>query len=285
MHATFLRRIKRTLLPGLGITTMLLLGLCLHIGAVPHAFASGGGPMTGSATVALRHSPMGTASLSLDTATKVLTVQIDLVGLAPNSTHPAHIHLESCKGTGPEIIKYPLATVIADANGKGTSTTTLHDIPAIPATGWSIKVHNGPEMATEAESTIIACAPITNPDESTSVRAAFGSTSSPNENASGTARLTISQNVLTVWLDVYGLAPNSVHAAHIHAGDCANSGKVLYNMTPLVADASGHATKVSTFSGVTSIPATGWDINIHYSTDLSTQTGYNPILCGNVVPD
>jgi len=56
-------------------------------------------------------------------------------------------------------------------------------------------------------------------------------------------------------------------------------------MTPLMADANGHAMKVSTFAGVTSIPATGWDINVHYSTDLTTQTGYNPILCGNVVPN
>jgi hypothetical protein len=31
------------------------------------------------------------------------------------------------------------------------------------------------------------------------------------------------------------------------------------------------------------IPARGWYINLHNSTDLSTQTGFDPIACGDVV--
>lgn len=285
MHPTCFRRTKRTLSIGSGIVTVLLLALCLRMSVIPNAFASGGGPATSSANVNLQHSPLGTASLSLDTAAKILTVKIHLMGLAPNSTHPAHIHMDSCTTSEPETIKYQLTNVAADANGQGTSTTVLNNIPAIPATGWYIKVHNGPGVATKAEHEEIACATVMNPNGATSVHVPFGSTGDPNEHATGTATLTLTNNVLTVSLDVSGLAPNSAHAAHIHAGDCTNTAGVLYDMTPLTADANGHAKKVSTFTGVTSIPATGWDINVHYSTDLTNQTGYNPILCGNVVPN
>lgn len=270
---------------GLGITILFLLVLCLRAVVVPTAHASGGGPMVNSAVVDLQHSPTGTAKLSLDADTQTLTVKISLIGLAPNSTHPAHIHSNSCTAAGPENIKYPLTDVTAGADGQGTSVTVLQHIPAIPADGWSIAVHNGPGFTTDAELTKIACATIMNPSGASSVSAPLGPTVDPNENATGTAKLTITNNVLSVTLDVSGLVPNSSHAVHIHAGDCKNTGQVIYDMSPLVADANGHAVKVSTFEGVSAIPTSGWDINVHFTTDLSTQTGYNPILCGNVVPN
>ncbi len=285
MHPKCFRQTKRTLSIGSGIVTVLLLALCLRMGVLATAHASGGGPMLSSASVNLQHSPVGTASLSLDTATKTLTVKITLVGLAPNSTHPAHIHMDDCTASKAEILKDELMNVSADANGQGTSTTVLNDMTVIPATGWYVKVHNGPSLATEAEHVDIACAAVMNPNGATSVSVPFAATGEPNEQATGIGTLTLTNGVLTVSLDVSGLVPNSAHAAHIHAGNCTNTAGVLYDMTPLMADANGHAMKVSTFAGVTSIPATGWDINVHYSTDLTTQTGYNPILCGNVVPN
>jgi len=36
--------------------------------------------------------------------------------------------------------------------------------------------------------------------------------------------------------------------------------------------------------GVSSIPSGQWYVNVHGSTDLNTQTGFDPIACGNVTP-
>jgi hypothetical protein len=285
MHPICFPQRKRVISIGLGITALFLLSLCLRTVVGTPAHASGGGSMVSAASANLQHSPVGTVDLSLDAATQTLTVKMNFVGLAPNSTHPAHIHVASCTDAGAGNIKYGLTDVSAGANGQATSITVLQNIPAIPATGWSIDVHNGPGLATEAQLTGIACASLTNPDGATSVSASFGPTADPNENATGSATLTAINNVLTVTLDVSGLVPNSSHAVHIHAGDCTDTGEVLYDLSPLVADANGHAVKVLIFKGVSAIPASGWDINVHYTTDLSTQTGYNPILCGNVVPD
>jgi hypothetical protein len=192
------------------------------------------------------------------------------------------IHQGSCAHPG--AIKYPLQTLTADATGQSTATTVLQNITAIPASGWYIAVHNGPDMKTADEVVEIACGDILNPSQATTVTATLGASSSPNEAAVGMAQLSVTKNVLTVTLDVTGLAPNSSHAAHIHSGSCLNTQQVVHDLGPLIADANGHATKTVTIAGVSAIPQTGWDINVHYSTDLSTQTGYNPILCGDIVP-
>jgi len=231
------------------MVVMLLFTLGFRMAEVSPASASGGGSLVTSALANLQHSPMGTANLSLDTGAQTLTVKINLVGLAPNSLHPAHIHLNNCETASPEVIQYMLAPVSADANGQGVSTTVLHDIRAIPASGWFLNVHNGPDEATDAQKARIACAAVVNPDGSSHVNAIFGPTADPNEHASGSAKLTITDQGLMVSLNLSGLMPNSIHAAHIHAGDCTNSGKVLYDLTPLIADADGQVVKVVTFPG------------------------------------
>ncbi|GLV56054.1 hypothetical protein KDH_28980 [Dictyobacter sp. S3.2.2.5] len=222
--------------------------------------------------------------MSYNASNQTLTVTTSLVGLAPNSTHPAHIHQGSCDH--PSGILYALQNVVADAKGQGTTTTVIHNVAGgIPATGWSIVVHNGPNMQPADQHAHIACASVQNPQALTTVNTTLGPTLDANENATGTAHLQLNNGTLTVTLHVSGLAPNSQHAAHIHAGNCQATMQVLYDLSPLQSDSAGNASKTMTFSGVAAIPSTGWDINVHYSTDLSTQTGYNPILCGNVVPD
>ncbi len=238
-----------------------------------------------SATANLQHAPTGTANLSYNAGAKTLTVSIALIGLAPGSTHPAHIHVGSCassKTTDP--IKYPFQNVVANGVGQGSSTTVLHNITSIPASGWYINVHNGPGLQPADQFTPIACGNISRTDNVAQFRVPLGATNFPNESASGSSRLQVVNGKLTVTLSVRGLVPNSLHAAHIHAGSCASAGNALYNMSPLQANAQGNASKTVTFNNVSSIPASGWAITIHYTNDLSTQTGYNPILCGNVVP-
>src|SRR5260370_13868127 len=47
-------------------------------------------------SITLKHMPSGTADLNSDPSTHALTVKVSLVGLAPSSMPPAHIHTGSC---------------------------------------------------------------------------------------------------------------------------------------------------------------------------------------------
>jgi Cu/Zn superoxide dismutase len=61
-------------------------------------------------------------------------IMITVNGLEPNSRHAAHIHNGSCTAG----ILLPLEVVVADANGVGTSNTTL---PQAADATWWIQVH------------------------------------------------------------------------------------------------------------------------------------------------
>jgi len=106
-----------------------------------------------------------------------------------------------------------------------------------------------------------------------------------NESVTGTAQLSIASGKLTVKITMSGLAPNSTHIPHIHKGSCEAQGDVLYSLAPVAADASGKGTSTTVVPNVSSIPAKGWYVNVHLAStksDLDTQTGFDPIACGNV---
>jgi CHRD domain len=242
-----------------------------------------------STTITLKHVPNGTADLSWDPGTHALTVKISLVGLAPSSMHPAHIHTGSCANQGNVI--HPLTTLVADAHGVASATTVVNGVTnGIPATGWYVNVHNGPGLSTNDQFLPIVCADVANSNTSTSAAQSVhlilqsAPPASAGETVNGTAQLTLSGNQLTVKLTLSGLEPNSMHAAHIHSGSCQSQGPVVYPLTTVTADASGNAsmTTTITITGLPSIPTTGWYVNVHHSTALSTQTGFDPIACGNV---
>jgi CHRD domain len=241
-----------------------------------------------TASATLKHVPTGTADLRWNPSTDTLTVKLSLTGLAPNSTHPSHIHAGSCNAEGK--IVYPLRNVVADVYGNGTATSTVpHVTTGIPAKGWSIEVHNGPGLAPADQSLPLVCADVTNANTSTtaiqSVRVALNTAppASTGESAQGTAQLTLSGRTLTVKLTMSGLAPNIPHPAHIHSGSCAKQGPVIYPLTNVVADASGNARVTTTIKNVSSIPSSGWIVNVHYGPGLSNQTEYDPIACGDVM--
>ena len=241
------------------------------------------------AQVTLNHSPVGTSDLTWNAASQTLTVKVALSGLAPNSTHPQHIHSGDCNSNG--AIAHQLNPLTANSLGVGTSETTITGVKdGIPAKGWYINVHNGPNLSPEIQFAPIACANITNSTTSTasnqSVHVTFEGTTAANESASGTAQLSIASGKLTVKITMSGLAPNSTHIAHVHKGSCEAQGAVLYPLTSVVADASGKGTPTTVVPNVSSIPAKGWYVNVHLGSttdDLNTQTGFDPIACGNVV--
>ncbi|MDQ2717170.1 MAG: CHRD domain-containing protein, partial [Chloroflexota bacterium] len=212
-----------------------------------------------NASASLRHTPSGFALLLWNPHTQRLTVTIALFGLAPNSVHPAHIHSGICSTNGP--ILFPLNTVMANAGGDALTTTSISNVAkGIPATGWSINVHNGPTLATSDQAIPIACGNIVNHHTSHHklqvVHTRLGLTTAPNQAVSGRALLHLSNGTLTVTVTVHGLVPGSTHPAHIHAGSCLRQvpGTVVFPLNPLVGDAHGNAHSVTTITGVSAIP-------------------------------
>ncbi len=102
--------------------------------------------------------------------------------------------------------------------------------------------------------------------------------------ASGVSLLTLKDHTLTAIVIVRGLVPNSIHAEHIHVGTCQQQvpGTVMYMLNNLVADKYGNASTVTVLKNVARIPDKGWYINVHRTTMLMNQTGFDPIACGNV---
>jgi len=278
---------KINLLAVLSVAAALILAGCGGSTSAPASTPTTAGASTGTtAHATLKHEPSGMATVSLDPASQTLTVKISLIGLAPSSKHPAHIHAGSCAKEGGPVV-HPLQDVVADEHGVGTSTTVIQNVK-VPASGWYINVHNGPGLSPPEQFLPIVCSDLnlaslsSPPSSSLNVPLDTAPPSSANETASGTAQLTLSGSTLTVKLTLSSLAPNSSHAAHIHSGSCESQGTVVHPLSNVVADASGNATVTTTINNVSSIPSSGWYVNVHYSTDLSTQTGFNPIACGNV---
>lgn len=255
-------------------------------GSSPSASAS---PTVGSTTTAvahLTHQPTGTADLSWDPGSKTLTVKIALTGLAPNSTHPAHIHSGTCATGGTAI--YPFnPDLAADAKGNVTTTQTFQNVTGgIPSNGWFINVHNAPG-GDIYEKMDIACADIHNPDPDTSVAESvhvdFARGYGPSQNSSGETTLAIRNgNQLLVTITMTGLEPTSVHKAHIHSGSCQSQGGVVYPLTDVTADTAGNATSTTTIANVSSIPTSGWYVNVHRGVNLASPIDFDPIACGNV---
>ena len=277
-------------------TTSVNNSLSQNAPASPSVSAGGGT----KATATLKHQPVGTANLNWDPTNHMLTVQLMVTGLAPGSVHPVHIDEGTCSssstatpnsGTGTSTAAralYPLTNATADAKGVINTSSKVSVPTGIPAKNWYLELYNGPGLSPTDQATPIVCGDVVNHD--TSLRSAQtvqvplqAPAAAANQGVSGNAQLSLSGHTLTVQLTVTGLAPKTQHMVHIHAGTCASQGAVIYPLTTLTADASGKATSTTTIQNVTTIPATGWYVNVHNGTDLSTQSGFDPISCGDVV--
>src|SRR5260221_3100205 len=109
----------------LSIVVVLLLVGCGTSTTAASSATPAPAPTRGSTTASaiLTHVPTGTSDLRWNPSTHTLTVKLSLTGLAPNSTHPSHIHAGSCNAKG--MIGYPLRSVVAVLNGTGTAPSTL----------------------------------------------------------------------------------------------------------------------------------------------------------------
>ena len=82
------------------------------------------------------------------TGTGSFTVTIKLTGMQPNSIHVSHVHDGGCGHPGG--IAYNLQSVAADSSGAATTSSTVPAVYSVPASGWYVNVHFGPDF-TEAE--------------------------------------------------------------------------------------------------------------------------------------
>lgn len=107
-----------------------------------------------------------------------------------------------------------------------------------------------------------------------------------NSSVSGNATLNFTgAGMLQVNVELSGLAPNSVHPAHIHAGTCADGGPIAYPlMNDLVADSEGNVTNKTLISGPPwlAVLSRGWFVNVHQGPTMSG-SGAASISCGDVV--
>jgi hypothetical protein len=75
---------------------------------------------------------------------QIITVTLSLHGLAPNTTHMAHIHIGTCAAQGP--VLFALRPVVADAQGNAMTVTRITD-HTLPPAQWYINVHEAGTMA------------------------------------------------------------------------------------------------------------------------------------------
>ena len=241
-----------------------------------------------SASAIIRHSPSGTVELMWDHISHAMTVHMALTGLTPHSIHPAWISSGSCKNAGKVV--YHLSVIKSTDIGFADVITKLKDVAGgIPETGWHMNVSNGPGTTTDDQSMAITCANIFNPTASTkssqNVQATLNEAFAPNQSVSGNAQLNVNNDQLTVLITLKGLAPNSKHMAHLHAGSCASQGPIKYELKPIVANAAGEATSTTVIPKVKAVPRDGLYVNIHLgssSSDMKSQASSDPFACGDI---
>ena len=251
---------------------------------------SSNNPVNVQVSAELVHAPVGTANLIWNPDGNVLTVRVSASDLAPNSTHPEHIHGGTCASNPMGPIIYTLNPLIADAHGDATSVTNIPNVQkGIPASGWYVNIHNGPTLGTALEARSIACGTVYNNNPSIAskqtVSLALAGTMDPDESVHGSAQVQIEGNKVIVSIKVSGLAKNTTHMAHVHAGTCQLQGAVVYPLQPVVADANGDATSTTVINNAQNFTSSQLYINIHEAATmngLTTQTGFNPIACGNI---
>lgn len=83
------------------------------------------------------------------------TVTVKLTGLVANSSHISHVHNGACAKPGG--IAYALTEVVADSSGNATATSTVPVNYVVPAAGWYVNVHRGPDLSAPANGPSVAC--------------------------------------------------------------------------------------------------------------------------------
>jgi hypothetical protein len=143
---------------------------CLFMGRLSRAIlllftvmACGGSPTTAvSSPKPAAVFTMGAANASGVTGTGQIykdigsfRVSIQVHGLKPLSSHVSHVHIGSCAKNGG--VAYALLQVVADSAGNATATSTVKEYYSMPATGWYVNVHAGPDFSQAEYAPSVSC--------------------------------------------------------------------------------------------------------------------------------
>jgi hypothetical protein len=239
--------------------------------------------------VTLSYRPSGTAALRWDPQSKDITVELQMAGFAPGSTHAIHIQQGGCATMGDVAVLFP--DVTADGAGTiNTSVTSEQLAPGglLPGTALNMHLAAGAPLGGPGQLgyTPIACGDITAAVATTTL------TMAPvGQRPQGSANLRYDpgNKTLTVATSASGLAPGSTHAQQIGLGTCEAQGADKYPLNDLVALASGIAYQTTVIQDVDQAPPpSGWYLNVHLgSSDQVLQNGqptlyFQPIICGDI---
>ncbi len=138
----------------LGVSSLLVVVACGGGGTATNPASPAPTPAIAFTMVAQNGSGVaGTGSVVKGTNSFVVTIK--LTGMTPNSSHISHVHSGSCAKNGG--VAYALQQVIADSSGAATVTSNVPAAYAVPAGGWYVNVHHGPDFSAPANGPSISC--------------------------------------------------------------------------------------------------------------------------------
>jgi hypothetical protein len=88
------------------------------------------------------------------------TLTVNLTGLPANSSHVSHIHAGKCAMPGG--VAYALQQLVADSSGAATMDTVVPTGYTVPAFGWYVNIHHGPDFSAPANAPSISCGDMPN---------------------------------------------------------------------------------------------------------------------------
>ena len=251
------------------------------------AFAGSSSPGVKTSRTLLVTQPRIVAEVFADPVNQKAVVSLNGSGLTPGSAHRVDIRPGPCNTTAAPSITFP--TAIVDTYGRMTGTLTSDTtLPggALPPMA-SLLVHLGTDASDPLAESIVACGRLGMvPSAHTGL--VLKPALEPRAHGTAVLRYDAALKTLRVEVTMFGLPPNSSHAAHVHEGFCQVQGPVIYMLPDLVSDANGTAKVSATFTGVTAAPPTaGWYVNVHLgnmSQILSMGSPtifFQPVACGN----
>jgi hypothetical protein len=126
-------------------------------------------------------------------------------------------------------------------------------------------------------------APATPPPAPTATPLSFAmqGVGTANAGITGSAEVVAGTGNFRLTVRLHGLPPSTNHIAHIHTGSCAVNGAIDVPLQPLVADASGNATSITSVNKDYAVPPAGWYANVHQGPDLQGDNA-KPMACGDL---
>jgi hypothetical protein len=220
----------------------------------------------GSADVRLDNLPDGVATLHFDSATKIISLDVDGFGFSPSSAHAVHIHTGNClDAQNAPTIAFP--DITADRNGQIKANVRI----ARSAT-------NGVPKGTRLDIHGTGPTPINCTDLGNNPLAPKRLYPQPSEKPFGRAAVTHRSRNVTIAFKLNALHRLTRHAVQIRKGSCKAPGGVKYKVDPIRADQNGAVNVTRTIKHPGAVPGNNWNLVLYEGPNTSSR----PLLCGDI---